>query len=156
VARVIEETIRLAKSDERFGARDFSLETDIEPLPRVVASKNQLRQALLNILINALDAAPDGGIVRVKAGLVDEPSRPLKIAIANQGPPIPAETQAHIFEPFFTTKATGTGLGLPIASQVATNHGGKLSLDCHDGWVTFTMTLPVQTTPVRMATLNEN
>lgn len=156
IARLLEETIRLAKSDERFKARDFNLETEIESIPRVVASRNQLRQALLNIFINALDAVSDGGKVRVSASLGNAPLSPLEITIANEGSFIAPDEQNRLFEPFFTTKATGTGLGLPIAAQVASNHGGKLVLECKNGWVIFTMVLPTHTTSEQDGHQNEN
>jgi signal transduction histidine kinase len=146
IGRLLEEIIKLAKADERFSSRDFKLETDIQPLPREVASKHQLRQALLNILLNAFDAVPDGGAVRVTAEVSSQPNRPVRITIANQGEAIPADIQAKIFEPFFTTKSTGTGLGLPIAAQVAANHGGRLSVECCDGWTRFIMLLNTEST----------
>src|SRR5690606_7224590 len=96
----------------------------------------------LNILINAIQAVPDGGTVRVSAGYDPTNPLPVWIHVANEGPPIPPDIQKRMFEPFFTTKAAGTGLGLSIALQIAANHGGKLSVTSSEGWNTFTLRLP--------------
>lgn len=151
--RVIEDIVDLAKSDPRYQARGIRVETEVEALPRVVASKNQLRQALLNILLNAFDAAPDGGVVRINVKYAPHELLPLQIRIANQGAPLSSETQSRIFEPFFTTKASGTGLGLSISCQVAANHGGRLTVESADGWITFMMSLPGSGTPLHTRSL---
>src|SRR5690606_19113320 len=124
------------------------LEKDIKQMPRMLASKNQLRQALLNMLINAVDASPEGGTIRVNGDLASMPGRLARVVIENEGDPIPPHIQERIFEPFFTTKGTGTGLGLPIAAQVIANHGGRLTVECSDGWIRFIMLIATETTPL--------
>jgi len=95
--------------------------------------------ALLNLVINAIDATPEGGTIRLGASLEEDIAR---IDIQNSGFPIPDSTRAQMFEPFFTTKASGTGLGLAIARSAAKAHGGDLWLsDNRNGCVTFSMTL---------------
>jgi len=140
--RLLEEIITLAKADHRFAEKSYRLETQLQPLPTVAITKNHFRQAVLNIVLNALEAVCQNGTVRV--GCEHRPGQPLPIiiSVSNQGPPIPADAAAHIFEPFYTTKASGTGLGLSIAHQVAVNHGGRLSQKSEDGWVTFSLELP--------------
>jgi PAS domain S-box-containing protein len=147
INRLVDEIVDLAKADPRHREKPFHLEVDNQPIPRVTASRNQMRQALLNILLNAFYAVHEDGIVRVSVAHDPDNALPVKISIANQGPPIPADIQARIFEPFYTTKASGTGLGLSIAYQVAVNHSGRLFVDSSDGWVTFTMRLPDTSTP---------
>lgn len=147
-SRLMEEITQLVSSDERFKSRNIRLEKDIKQMPRMLASKNQLRQALLNMLINAVDASPEGGTIRVNVDLASMPGRLARVVIENEGDPIPPHIQERIFEPFFTTKGTGTGLGLPIAAQVIANHGGRLTVECSDGWIRFIMLIATETTPL--------
>jgi len=142
INRLLDEIINLAQADPRLAQKSFQLEKAIDPLPHCYISKDQFRQALLNILLNAMEAVSEEGIVRVTAKSVAGDTLPVQISIANQGPPIPPETEKRIFEPFFTTKAGGTGLGLSISCQIAANHGGKLTVHCPYGWVVFTLLLP--------------
>lgn len=99
----------------------------------------QVEGALLNLVLNAVDATQDGGTVKLDASLNGDL---LRIDIQNSGPPIPDLDLARIFEPFFTTKPAGTGLGLAIARSAARAHGGDLWLSNNkEGRVTFSMTL---------------
>jgi signal transduction histidine kinase len=99
----------------------------------------QVEGALLNLVLNAMDATQEGGEIRLNAALDEEV---LSINIRNSGPAIPDSDLSRIFEPFFTTKPSGTGLGLAIARGAARAHGGDLWLSSNrDGCVTFSMTL---------------
>ena len=101
----------------------------------------QIQQAMLNLLINALQAAPPGTPVRLGAARRDggEP----RLFVENEGDPIPAASAARLFEPFFTTKERGTGLGLAIARNIARAHGGDLVLARNEpGRVRFELVLP--------------
>jgi signal transduction histidine kinase len=100
----------------------------------------QVQQALLNLAMNAIEASPSRGVVRLRGrrdnGLI-------KIEIENTNGPIPREAVDRIFEPFFTTKPTGTGLGLAIARNIARGHGGDLVLFRNQpDAVQFLITLP--------------
>lgn len=102
----------------------------------------QVQQALLNIMVNAVEAASAGGVVRVRgrceAGLI-------RVDIEDGDEPIPKDVVEHIFEPFFTTKPAGTGLGLAIARNIAHGNGGDLVLSRNQpGSVQFSLTLPAQ------------
>ena len=99
----------------------------------------QLEGAMLNLVLNAIDATPEGGIIKISASLKGDV---LNIDVEDSGPSIPSSDLARIFEPFFTTKASGTGLGLAIARAAAVAHGGDLRLSQNqDKCVTFSMTL---------------
>ncbi len=99
----------------------------------------QIEGALLNLVMNATDATPNSGIVKLNASLGENI---LSIQVENSGPAIPEAYLPQIFEPFFTTKPAGTGLGLAIARSAAIAHGGDLLLSQNqDGCVTFTLTL---------------
>ena len=110
-------------------------------LPRVRGNEDQLRQVLLNLTLNAIEALPNGGAITI-TGQVENTSVVLKLI--NDGPPIPKHALEHIFEPFFTTKPGNTGLGLFISHHIIQQHDGTLSAenipDTHK--VVFTVTLP--------------
>jgi len=99
----------------------------------------QVEGAILNLVLNAIDATPDGGIIKLNAALE---GNVLEIVVEDSGPSIPESDLAQIFEPFFTTKPAGTGLGLAIARGTAIAHEGDLRLTQNrDGCVIFSMTL---------------
>jgi signal transduction histidine kinase len=92
-------------------------------LPTVMVDGQQLRQAVLNLVINAIQALPRGG--RVTAS-VEQAQERLRIVVEDDGPGLGDEALRRAFEPFYTTKEGGTGLGLSIAFQIADRHGGDL------------------------------
>ena len=101
----------------------------------------QLRQVLLNLVLNALDAMPQGGSIRVTLARDDDEA--LAIAVADRGSGLPATLGERIFDPFTTTKETGLGLGLSICKRIATAHGGTLSAaNRAGGGAIFTLRLP--------------
>jgi two-component system, NtrC family, sensor histidine kinase HydH len=103
----------------------------------------QVQQALLNLVINAIEASPSGGVILLR-GLRDKGL--IRIEIENSTGPIPREAVDRVFEPFFTTKPSGTGLGLAIARNIARGHGGELALSQNRaGSVQFSITLPAYT-----------
>ncbi len=104
----------------------------------------QIHQALLNLVVNAMDASPPGGRVLLRGE--QAPGGGARVAVENAGGPIPPDAAGRIFEPFFTTKAAGTGLGLAIARSIALAHGGGLVLEDNTaGLVRFVLTLPGET-----------
>lgn len=112
-------------------------------LPLVSVDPNLLHQALLNILVNARQAMPNGGQLTVETRVVAGSARPLQIRIADTGIGIPSDQLARIFQPFFTTKAEGTGLGLAITARIIEDHGGRIAVDSVVGKGTsFTIALP--------------
>ena len=100
----------------------------------------QIQQALLNLLMNAVEASSPGGVVRVRG---KSEAGEIRVDVEDGGAPIPKEAVEQIFEPFFTTKPAGTGLGLAIARNIARGHGGDLVLSRNQpGAVQFSLTLP--------------
>ncbi len=99
-------------------------------LPAATVDKFQLRQALINLIVNAVDAMPAGGTLSVSA---TADGGYLEIAVADTGVGIAKEHWNKLFAPFFTTKASGTGLGLAIVSQVIENHKGSLRFESVPG-----------------------
>jgi signal transduction histidine kinase len=90
----------------------------------VTADRNMLRRALLNLVLNALDAMPNGGTLTVRATYGE---RGVEIKVADTGTGLSEEASGRAFEPFFTTKPGGTGLGLAIVHRIAEVHGGSVS-----------------------------
>lgn len=108
-----------------------------ETLPLVKANPHELEQVFLNLFLNALDAMPEGGCLKVSAattGLQDgQPS--VAVAVEDTGPGIPETIRHRVFEPFFTTKqeGRGTGLGLSICLGLVRNHGGQIEVHSERG-----------------------
>jgi signal transduction histidine kinase len=112
-------------------------------LPPVSADPNLLHQALLNILVNARQAMPQGGRLTIETRTLPGNGRPVQICITDTGVGIADDQIARIFQPFFTTKAQGTGLGLAIAARVVEEHGGRITVESVVGKGTaFTIALP--------------
>jgi signal transduction histidine kinase len=101
-------------------------------MPLVLADADQMRQVILNIILNAADAMPQGGTLRIQSRF--EPGlKQIVLRISDTGPGIPMEIQNRLFEPFFTTKKTGTGLGLAIAYGIMERHKGALKVESSPG-----------------------
>lgn len=112
----------------------------------VMADSDQLKQVLLNLIDNAIDAMPEGGRMRISVGREsDRAGLPMGvIRVSDTGPGIPDEAAARIFEPFFSTKDEGTGLGLCIAANIMARHNGRLVLEPHAArGATFAVWLPI-------------
>ena len=102
--------------------------------------KLKVKQAVVNVLRNAIEASPPGADVVVRCALADGAA---EIAVTDRGPGIPAADRAAIFTPFFTTKEHGSGLGLAIAREFAEAHGGAITAESRDGGgATFVLRLP--------------
>lgn len=110
-------------------------------LPPLLADRDRLKQVVLNLARNALEAMPEGGTFRVEAGRAPHA---LTLRVADSGPGIPPETKDRIFEPYYTTKVKGLGLGLPIARQIVEAHGGTITVEpVAGGGTCFLLTLPL-------------
>jgi signal transduction histidine kinase len=123
----------------------------------VEADQGQMRQLLLNLLLNAIDASPENGTIHVRIaacdparGAADRAAAPpppagwIVIEFADRGPGLPPVTPELLFEPFFSTKQEGVGLGLPISKQIVEAHGGViLATNRPDGGADFRVELPI-------------
>jgi signal transduction histidine kinase len=113
-----------------------------ESLPQTCGDSNQIKQVLLNLMLNAVDAMPDGGEIHVRTA-VD--ANVVCLSVADNGPGISAEYHPRLFEPLFTTKTRGLGLGLAISREIAERHDGDLSVHSLTGQgTTFTLKLPIK------------
>jgi signal transduction histidine kinase len=140
LAALLGEVVRLLEPlATRRGVR---LALDVPPLPPCLGAPDRLVQAFRNLVENAVDATPPGGVVRVRAQA--ERGR-VRVAVEDQGPGIPPSLRERIFEPFFTTKPGGTGLGLSVVDAVVTAHGGEVAVEePPEGGARFLVALPVR------------
>ncbi|WP_336243098.1 sensor histidine kinase [Corallococcus exercitus] len=115
---------------------------EVEPLEglEVWGEEERLRQVLLNLALNALEATPPGGRVRFSASAH---GGDVALCVDDSGPGVPEDVRGRLFEPFFTTKASGSGLGLSIVHAIVTQHGGTLQVeDGPLGGARFTVRVP--------------
>jgi signal transduction histidine kinase len=128
---------------EVLAARSITLQCDgLATLGTVALHQSTFRRALLNLLHNAMDAMPQGGVLSLRGR---RQATQVQLEIGDSGSGIAAEDLQHIFEPLYTTKPGGTGLGLYIVQEIITAHGGQITVQSArgGGGTTFTITLPV-------------
>ena len=138
---------------------DVFLRTDLaEGLPHICADASEVEQVLVNLIVNALDAMPEGGELKISTSLADtnpgitsEPRTQqfVAVSVSDTGTGIPEELQPVIFEPFFTTKPAGkgTGLGLSSAYGIVRQHKGDIKVQSEPGdGATFIVSFPVPQT----------
>ncbi len=142
---LVDKTVRLVKNELRLKHIKFSSEVSGK-LPEIQVDKNQLQQALLNLILNGIQAMPKGGELKILIGLAATRNE-IRIEVADTGHGIPAENLDSIFDPFFTTKkeGEGTGLGLSVTYNIIQKHGGRISVESLPARGTcFTIFLPIQ------------
>jgi two-component system sensor histidine kinase HydH len=143
VAKVVSHVCELLRPEAASRGIEIVMQLP-DSLPSVPADAAQLTQALVNLVINALQAVEHDGRVEVTVRR-DEPDGVLTVAVRDTGPGIPTDKQSAIFEPYFTTKAEGSGLGLWIVQQIVTAHGGAVEAsNAADGGAVFAVHLPLQ------------
>lgn len=124
ITEIIEKTVSLVMIDaESFGIKivlDFSGD-----LPRLYVDRDKLNQVVLNLLLNAIQAMPNGGVLQVRTALDGELA---VVSIIDSGVGISPENLQHVFDPYFTTKSTGTGLGLALSAKIIEEHGGTMKI----------------------------
>jgi len=139
-AQIVEEIADLIQPEaDRMG---INVEVSIgDDLPRVLMDKRHIKQALLNLIQNAMAAMPKGGNLGIAVAATNDE---LTISVSDTGTGIPEDMLTKIFEPYFTTKKSGTGLGLTITFKIIKEHSGDISLESKEGkGSTFTIHLPV-------------
>ncbi|MBC7226288.1 MAG: PAS domain S-box protein [Thermoflexales bacterium] len=132
----------LSLADRRLREHGIQVSLGIpDDLPAVVGSPDQLAQVFLNLILNAVDAMPDGGRLEIHATVRDQQ---VILTFTDTGPGISPEIMPHLFEPFITAKKGGTGLGLAVSQNIIRRHGGTLAAaNAPQGGAVFTITLPV-------------
>ena len=132
--------------DEKFKEKLLQLRFNLEPaMPKVPLDTEKFQQAVMNLLLNAIDASPEDGTIHISIGIRwHNAQRYAAISIRDEGPGIPTELLGEIQKPFFTTKTRGTGLGLTNTERVIRDHGGWLDIDSDTtGGAVFTLMIPV-------------
>ena len=122
--------------------RDVEIVTDLqEPLPPIVGDSDQLKQAILNLVLNAVQAMNEGGRLDIKTS---SDSDGATVIVRDTGGGVADEVRDRIFDPFFTTKDDGNGMGLSIVTRIVESHGGSIVLDTEKGkGTTFTLHFPL-------------
>jgi signal transduction histidine kinase len=141
INEIIEKVLRLASFDKAF--QKLKVKQNFESnLPKLFVDQDQIQQVILNLLLNARDAMPEGGdlFISTKKHFND-----IIIEIKDNGTGIKIEDIKKIFDPFFTTKQTGkgTGLGLAVCYGIITAHGGKIEVSNHEKGSVFLISLPL-------------
>ncbi len=122
--------------------RNIIFRNALDPdMPPLLVDPHQMEQVIINLMVNAMDAMPEGGEIRFSSGLSREgvpPEAPskAKIVIRDQGTGIPENELKSVFDPFFSTKDTGTGLGLPLSLGLVESHGGTIRIQSRKHWGT--------------------
>ncbi|HEY3352209.1 MAG TPA: cache domain-containing protein [Polyangia bacterium] len=140
---IVEDVLGLVRNQASF--RNLEVTTALDAnLPFAMADRDQMRQVILNLVLNAAEAMPEGGAITVRSR-AGAGGGTVEVAIADTGPGIPDGTKEKLFEPFFTTKKTGTGLGLAIVYGIMEQHKGAVHVESALGQGT-TMTISLPTT----------
>jgi len=141
IRKILTHVCELLRPEAAARGIDISTHTE-DSLPAVMADPVRLTQALLNVVINAIQAVERNGRVEVSASVADGR---VSVAVSDNGPGIPPDKLASVFDPYYTTKNEGSGLGLWIAQQIVTAHGGSLQAENRPtGGVVLTMRLPLK------------
>jgi signal transduction histidine kinase len=114
-----------------------------ESCPLVLADADQMSQVVINLVMNAIHAMPEGGLLRIALAPADEM---IQLTVGDTGHGIPQEAIKRVFEPFFTTKefGKGTGLGLTVVKDIIEEHQGSITVESEPGkGTTFTILLPI-------------
>jgi two-component system, NtrC family, sensor histidine kinase HydH len=139
---VLDHCLRVVEREAQDAGLELIAEPFSEDLPLVMMDTDQMTQVLINILINAMDATPRGGSIKVSCRQ-DSPER-LRIVVGDSGEGIPRDNLDKVFDPFFSTKKKGTGLGLAIVKSIIEGHGGDIEVESEIGQGTqFIISLPV-------------
>jgi PAS domain S-box-containing protein len=140
VQEVLEEVARLIRPQAAQQNVRLELVRGEGALPRLTLDHEKIEQAVLNLVLNALEAMPEGGELSLRAAVEDGK---LRVVVRDSGPGIPPEIQDHIFRPYFSTKDRGTGIGLTLAEKLVRQHRGQLDFRTAPGGTSFTITLPI-------------
>ncbi len=138
---IIETSINLIQYDKR--AKDIAIVSNLAPeLPCILVDGNQLSQVFVNLILNAIDAMPEGGTLSVSSVLRGDE---IRVKFRDTGIGIPPEDISRIFDPFYTTKEKGTGLGLSVSYTMLRKMNGAMTVESEVGHgTTFTIRLPAR------------
>jgi signal transduction histidine kinase len=140
--QLLRETLVLVNKQLQRNKIEISLELASD-LPAVWVVPDQIKQVFLNLILNAIDAMPDGGQLTLTTQYLLNDMQ-VMVALVDTGRGVPEEILNRIYEPFFSTKEAGTGLGLSICYSIVEAHGGHIELESKEGiGSTFAVYLPI-------------
>ena len=148
IEKIVNDSVRLVANQVKLAKVILELDFD-KKLPNIHGDEQMLKQVFVNLILNAVDALPPGGIVRISIRKNRIPNF-VAVEVKDNGSGIPEYIQSRIFEPFFTTKGQGkgTGLGLSVSKGIIRKLGGYIHLESSSGkGTTFTVSLPVTDSP---------
>jgi signal transduction histidine kinase len=136
---LVDDVVRLLRPEARAQGVTLHRRSCGDPIPGMRIDGEKMKQVVLNLIRNSIEAMPQGGAVTIESGLVDGRAR---LVVRDTGPGLPPGVD--VFQLFVTTKAKGTGLGLSIVQQIVLQHGGEIAAANEAGQgAVFTVTLPV-------------
>ena len=137
---LIKSVVKLTSAQAQEKGIEISL--NLNPIPDLLIDSNQMKQALLNIIQNSIEAIKEKGAINIQSKLIDD--REAIIAISDSGIGMSQETLSKIFNLYFTTKSSGTGLGLSLVHQIISQHDGRIEVESEVGKGTrFLIYLPI-------------
>ncbi|MCS7007631.1 MAG: ATP-binding protein, partial [Gaiellaceae bacterium] len=140
VGRLVDQAYGAFAEEARRREIDYAL-TTVEQPPVIVSDGDRVLQIISNLLSNAFRWTPDGGRVELRLAVANGS---MEVEVVDSGPGIPQERRARVFEPFVSSDANGTGLGLPIASELARALGGRIELRSNETGSRFRLVLPIE------------
>jgi signal transduction histidine kinase/putative methionine-R-sulfoxide reductase with GAF domain len=141
VVSIFKETLQLLRP--QIEKQRIAVKKELQTLPPILMDREQMKQVILNLLLNAIQALPKGGNLALK-GQIAEDDQWIQLSIQDSGVGIPGEDIDKLFDPFFSTKEGGIGLGLSIAHRIIDQHHGKIEVESAAGKGTlFTVWLPI-------------
>jgi len=140
ILETLERAIRLIRPQAAEQRVDITLLHPLTQLPAVTLDAERFEQAILNLMINALEAMPSGGTLTLRARL-DNGS--LLVEIEDSGVGIAPDVQRRVFQPYFSTKGKGTGMGLAITEKIVSQHGGHVEFSTGPAGTLFRLSIPL-------------
>ena len=141
---LISQQLKLVAPQARKAKIDIQVELPPSGLSTIRVDRVRLEQVLLNLLVNAMEAMPDGGTITIRvSNVVNQASDMVRIEVIDSGPGIPDDLRSRVFDPYFTTKSEGTGMGLALCDKIVRQHDGLLDFSSTENGSVFGITLPV-------------
>ncbi|HZT81452.1 MAG TPA: ATP-binding protein, partial [Gemmataceae bacterium] len=138
---VVEKVIRLIRPQAEAQGVEVTTNDPGDELPLVSIDAEKFEQVALNLVINALEAMPDGGKLTVGVRVADGE---LRLSVRDSGPGIPPEVQRNLFQPYFSTKDRGSGMGLALSEKLIGQHGGQIGYRTGPSGTTFNVAIPLE------------
>jgi signal transduction histidine kinase len=144
LAEIVEQTVRLIRPQAERQNVGVMVERLADSSPRAFVDVSKLEQVVLNVVLNGMEAMPEGGELTIRVG---EAAGMAHIEIADTGSGIPENIGSQVFDPYFTTKGEGSGMGLAICDKIIRQHGGQIDFESSPEGTVFRLSIPMETPP---------